>query len=198
MFFSLSSSVYFQRSIRLYLDLNFDHAEYKIYVYTKSFFYTSLGAGRLEFLPIKKGQYVKVNLALQVQIPSWQVWIWKLIQPFENTFSNLKTFQLLESLFIRCLRAPKTVRMIQIMIETRSKRNSVLVDDTFTFFQAYSKLLHAEFNREFGCTLPSYGGLKISDEEGHMLCLNASIYNNTRMYKVASICKEIACVVFIL
>ena len=58
-------------------------------------------------------------------------------------------------------------------------------DDTFTFFQAYTKLFHAEFNKEFGCTLPIFGGLKISSEEGHMLCLNASIYNNTRMYKVA-------------
>ena len=75
--------------------------------------------------------------------------------------------------------------MIQIMIEIRSKDNLALINDTFTFFQAYTKLFHAEFNKEFGCTLPIFGGLKISSEDGHMLCLNASIYNNTRMYKVA-------------
>ena len=51
------------------MDLKFEHLEYKIYVYTKSFFYSRLRAGSLEFLSIKKGQYVKANLALQVEIP---------------------------------------------------------------------------------------------------------------------------------
>ena len=60
------------------MDLKFEHLEYKIYVYTKSFFYSSLAAGRLEFLTIKKGQYVKANLALQVEIPSFDI---KLILP---------------------------------------------------------------------------------------------------------------------
>ena len=55
-----------------------------------------------------------------------------------------------------------------------------------TFFQVYAKLFHEEFNKEFGCTLPSFGGLKIADEEGHVLCLNTSIYNSTRMYEVDS------------
>ena len=68
--FSLFSSVYFQGSIRLYLDLKFEHMEYKIYVYTRGFFYSNLGAGRLEFLSVKKGQYAKANLALQVETPS--------------------------------------------------------------------------------------------------------------------------------
>ena len=55
----------------MFLDLKMEHEEYKIYVYTKSYFYDSLGSGRLEFFPIRKGQYAKVNLALQVEIPSF-------------------------------------------------------------------------------------------------------------------------------
>ena len=66
---------------------------------------------------------------------------------------------------------------------TRNARKDVRVA---TFFQVYAKLFHEEFNKEFGCTLPSFGGLKIADEEGHMLCLNTSIYNSTRMYEVDS------------
>ena len=61
----------FQGSIRLYLDLKFDHEEYKIYVYTKSYFYYSHSSGRLEFLSIKKGQNVKVKLALQVSVQAY-------------------------------------------------------------------------------------------------------------------------------
>merc|ERR550517_354859 len=129
------------RSIRIYLDLNFEHAEYKIYAYIKSFFYTSLGAGRLEILPIRKGQNVKVNLALQQ----------------------------LENL-------PVTgVFVYTVPDSTQDCEN----DPNYDLDQAYTKLFHAEFNKEFGCTLPIFGGLKISSEEGHMLCLNASIYNNT-------------------
>ena len=50
----------------LYMDLNFDHDEYKIYAYTKSWFYDSLSAGRLEVLTIKKGYHAKALLSLQV------------------------------------------------------------------------------------------------------------------------------------
>ena len=50
----------------LYMDLNFDHDEYKIYVYAKSWFYDSLSAGRLEVLTIKKGYHAKALLSLQV------------------------------------------------------------------------------------------------------------------------------------
>ena len=55
-----------QESMSLYMDLNFDHDEYKIYVFTKSWFYDSLSAGRLEILTIKKGYHAKVLLSLQV------------------------------------------------------------------------------------------------------------------------------------
>ena len=76
------------------------------------------------------------------------------------------------------------------MIGTRSKifltRNARKDVRVATFFQVYAKLFHEEFNKEFGCTLPSFGGLKIADEEGHVLCLNTSIYNSTRMYEVDS------------
>ena len=76
------------------------------------------------------------------------------------------------------------------MIGTRSKIN--YINDArkdmliAALLQVYMKLFHEEFNREFGCILPCFGGLKISDEEGHTLCLNTSVYNSTRMYEVDS------------
>ena len=68
------------------MDLKFEHSEYKIYVYTKSFFFASLVAGRLEFLPIRKGQYVKANLALQVNFI-----IIKLFQQLKNKLTNIES-----------------------------------------------------------------------------------------------------------
>ena len=103
----------FQGSIRLYLDLKFDHEEYKIYVYTKSYFYNNLASGRLEFLSIKKGQNVKVKLALQVIVQNNKLW--------KYFFSNFKTSQSPEYLFTLCLTALQTAKMIRIMILTRSK-----------------------------------------------------------------------------
>ena len=41
--------------------------EFHIYIYTKSYFYSNLRKGRLQFLSVKRGQYVKAHLSLQVK-----------------------------------------------------------------------------------------------------------------------------------
>ena len=55
---------------------------------------------------------------------------------------------------------------------------------TSTPLKVWTKSFHTEFNRKFGCVLPMFGGLRISDDFGHMLCLNSSIYDNTRLAEV--------------
>ena len=53
--------------MRLFVDLEMEPEEFHIYIYTKSYFYKNLAAGRLQFLSVKRGEYMKVHLSLQVK-----------------------------------------------------------------------------------------------------------------------------------
>ena len=59
--------------MRLFVKLvqNLEVDEFHIYIYTKSYFYSNLNKGRLQFLSVKRGQYVKAHLSLQVKKLWW-------------------------------------------------------------------------------------------------------------------------------
>ena len=59
-----------QENMRLFLDLEFEPEEFHIYIYTKSYFYTKLFAGRLQYLSVKRGEYTKAHLSMQVKYHS--------------------------------------------------------------------------------------------------------------------------------
>ena len=58
----------FQENMRLFVDLEMGPEEFHIYIYSKSYFYKNLAAGRLQFLSVKRGEYMKVHLSLQVKV----------------------------------------------------------------------------------------------------------------------------------
>ena len=62
----------FQENMRLFLLLNSEPEEFHIYVYTKSYFYRNLDTGRLQYLSVKKGEYMKAHLSLQVNCTKQQ------------------------------------------------------------------------------------------------------------------------------
>ena len=100
----------------LYMDLNFNHDEYKIYAYTKSWFYDSLSAGRLEILTIKKGYHVKALLSLQVS----EQYPYLMDVPLTQEYSSkYKTYQSLEYLFTLYLKTHGTVKIALVMMQTR-------------------------------------------------------------------------------
>ena len=53
--------------MRLFVNLESEAEEFHIYVYTKSYFYQNLAAGRLQYLSVKRGEYMKAHLSLQVK-----------------------------------------------------------------------------------------------------------------------------------
>ena len=53
--------------MRLFLDLELEPEEFHIYIYAKSYFYKKVAAGRLQYLSVKRGQYMKAHLSMQVK-----------------------------------------------------------------------------------------------------------------------------------
>ena len=53
--------------MRVFVNLESEPEEFHIYIYSKSYFYKKLSAGRLQYLNVKKGEHVKAHLSLQVK-----------------------------------------------------------------------------------------------------------------------------------
>ena len=53
--------------MRVFINLELEPEEFHIYIYTKSYFYKKLMAGRLQYLSVKRGQYMKAHLSMQVK-----------------------------------------------------------------------------------------------------------------------------------
>ena len=53
--------------MRLFVDLGLEPEGFHIYIYSKSYFYIDLAAGRLQYLSVKRGEYMKAHLSLQVK-----------------------------------------------------------------------------------------------------------------------------------
>ena len=54
--------------MRLFVDLGLEPEGFHIYIYSKSYFYIDLAAGRLQYLSVKRGEYMKAHLSLQVKL----------------------------------------------------------------------------------------------------------------------------------
>ena len=53
--------------MRVFVNLELEPEEFHIYIYSKSYFYKKLSAGRLQYLNVKKGEHIKAHLSLQVK-----------------------------------------------------------------------------------------------------------------------------------
>ena len=53
--------------MRVFVNLELEPEEFHIYIYSKSYFYKKLSAGRLQYLNVKKGEHIKAHLSLQVE-----------------------------------------------------------------------------------------------------------------------------------
>ena len=48
--------------------------------------------------------------------------------------------------------------------------------------QDISKSFHDDYISKYGCNIPFFGGLRISNENNHPLCTNTSLYNFDLIY----------------
>ena len=107
----------FQENMRLFVDLEMGPEEFHIYIYSKSYFYKNLAAGRLQFLSVKRGEYMKAHLSLQVKAFHSPFQCSNAV--FYDFFSNLRACPSLICTSTHCPRAPQTVKMTQLMTVTR-------------------------------------------------------------------------------
>ena len=101
--------IYLQISLELQ-----EHSAYKIFLFPRGWFYDKRTEQKLEFVDVRNGEHVSIQLSLQVKNPKDS------ILTFSSSFhSKCKNSTLTSSTEILCLRGPLTVNLIQDLTMTR-------------------------------------------------------------------------------
>ena len=102
-----------QTSLQIFLELQ-EHSAYKIFLFPRGWFYDKRTEQKLEFVDVRNGEHVSIQLSLQVEDPKDST------LTFSSSFhSKCKNSTLTSSTEILCLRGLLTVNLIQASTMTR-------------------------------------------------------------------------------
>ena len=141
---------------------------YRIYLFSRGWFYLKLMEGSLDYIEVKHGQHMSVHLALQVPQPDFQ-------------FSQRPSLQQLQKIPIDSFYR-RTVPEDTHDCEADAAFNYDEVPSAF--FEGCAAFLTQEvigdffecMNTTFGCIVPCYGGVYMP--QNYSICTNASYFDH--------------------
>ena len=158
---------------------------YRIYLFSRGWFYLKLMEGSLDYIEVKRGEQVTVHLALQVLRKTFrlsELSFSKILRtnfPLFSKFRKSPSMTFLEALFRR---APMIVRPTPPSIMMRLSFVSI-----WRWISSFQEIIRGFFeciNKTFGCVVPCFGGVYMP--HNYTICTNASQYD----YGVIGACFE--------
>ena len=102
-----------QISLQISLELQ-EHSAYKIFLFPRGWFYDKRTEQKLEFVDVRNGEHVSIQLSLQVENPKDST------LTISSFHSKCKNSTLTSSTEILCLRGPLTLTMTRHLIPFHS------------------------------------------------------------------------------